>query len=189
MYKYLKTIIFGCVVLSIIPMLSHGQIIGWEDAVFDSTKTKAFVYSPRIGYSYYSSSLAEVGYGLYICNEDNTIEDVKENNLTNLRQISNSFNISVEYTRKNSQSIWAPKFSYVIGYSLIAFRTDLLWQTNNFKVGYLSNRIGAGISFYDIGLFAMKNIQLRKDNPFAQNWGLSFSTIFYGAKKKSKVRN
>ena len=126
---------------------------------------------------------------MYICNEDNTIENERESNWKNLLQISNSFNLSIEYSKINSVSVWAPKFSYVAGFTFLALRGDVLWQTQNFKKGYLATRIGAGLGFYNIGVFAMKELSLNNSNPYKQNWGISISTFIWGGGQKWKVRN
>ena len=178
------------IITSIFTFTAQGQIAKWVDTDEDEDTLKGtvFIYAPRIGYSYYSSSLVEAGFGLYISKEDNTIEDVKESNRKNLMQISNSFNLTLEYSKYNSKSVWAPKLSYVFGYSFIVARADLLWQTENFKKGYLSSRLGLGLGFYNIGIFAMKNTPFKNNNPYVQNWGISFTTYIWGGKKRWKVK-
>jgi hypothetical protein len=66
----------------------------------------------------------------------------------------------------------------------LAARSDLTWQTHDFKKGYWGSRVGLGISLYNIGLYAMKELDLKNYNPYRQNWGISFSTFIWGGKQK-----
>ncbi len=177
------------ILISNFSFISQCQIAKWVDGDEDTLKGTVFIYAPRVGYSYYTSNLVEAGFGLYISKEDNTIEDVKESNRKNyFMQISNSFNLTLEYSKINSKSVWAPKLSYVFSYSIIVARADLLWQTENFKKGYLSSRLGLGIGFYNIGIFAMKNTHFKNDNPYTQKYGVSFTTFVWGGKKIWRVK-
>lgn len=162
---------------------SYSQI-KWEiddDTSFIGT---VIVHAPRAGYSYYGSHLAELGYGIYIGKENLTIEDEKKLFLENIKKLSHSLNIGLEYTKISKQTVWAPKASYVAGFFLLAARGDLLWQTNNFKQGYLNARVGLGIGLYNIGIFAMKELNLHNCNPYRQNWGVSFTTFIWGGTQK-----
>lgn len=163
---------------------TFSQVIKWEEVDDTSFVGTVLVYAPRLGYSYYRNHVVEVGYGLYIGKEDLTIEDNKELFLKNIKKATHSFNLGIEYSRIDRENVWTPKFSYVFGYFLLGARGDLMWQTEDFKKGYWSSRVGLGISLYNIGLYAMKELDLGNNNPYRQNWGISFSTFIWGGKQK-----
>jgi hypothetical protein len=163
---------------------ASSQIIKWEKVDDTSFVGTVIVRAPRLGYSYYKNHVFEFGYGLYIGKENLTIENEKKSFIENIKKANYSFNIGIEYSKINRQSIWTPKFSYVFGYFLVGARGDLTWQTHDFKKGYWGSRVGIGVSLYNIGLYAMKELDLKNNNPYRQNWGISFSTFIWGGKQK-----
>jgi len=172
------------ILFSLTRINASSQIIKWEEVNDTSFVGTILVYAPRLGYSYYKNHVFELGYGLYIGKEDLTIEDEKKLFIENIKKPTHSFNIGIEYSKISRQSIWTPKFSYVFGYFLLGARGDLTWQTHDFKKGYWGSRVGLGISLYNIGLYAMKELDLKNNNPYTQNWGISFSTFIWGGKQK-----
>ena len=163
---------------------AFSQVIKWEEVDDTSFVGTVLVYAPRLGYSHYRNHVFELGYGLYIGKEDLTIEDNKELFLRNIKKVTHSFNLGIEYSNINKENVWTPKFSYVFGYFLLGARGDFMWQTHDFKKGYWGSRVGLGISLYNIGLYAMKELDLKNDNPYRQNWGISFSTFIWGGRQK-----
>lgn len=180
----MNRLILLLIAFSLTSINASSQIIEWDEVDDTSFVGTVLVYAPRIGYSYYKNHVFELGYGLYIGKEDLTIEDERKLFFKNIQKASHSFNIGIEYSKIDRQSIWTPKFSYVFSYFLIGARGDLIWQTHDFKKGYWGSRVGFGISFYNVGLYAMKEIDLKNNNPYRQNWGISFSTFIWGGKQK-----
>ncbi len=163
---------------------ASSQITSWEEVDDTAFVGTVVVHTPRLGYSYYKNHVFEFGYGLYIGKEDLTIEDEKKLFLENIKKVTHSFNIVIEYSKINKQSVWSPKLSYIFGYFLLGARGDLIWQTHDFKKGYWGSRVGLGFSLYNMGLYAMKELDLKNNNPYRRKWGVSFSTFIWGGKQK-----
>jgi hypothetical protein len=171
------------VILLLTTLKSSGQV-NWGPVDDTSFVGTVIIHAPRVGYSYNHNHLVEIGYGIYIGREDLTIDDNRKLFLGNIKKVSHSFNLCLEYTKVGGQSVWAPRLSYVIGFFLLAARGDLVWQTTNLDQGYFNTRVGLGIGLYNVGIFAMKELNLNNGNPYRQNWGVSFTTFIWGGTQK-----